>query len=268
MASLPHLANMNTAIQSYLDDLLWETGAAEADTAEAGLAGTGAAGIDAAEAQERAEAEAWAQDQAHTETEAKAERQAEQARADARADAGAQAEARSQVQAAPLTDSRAEEAPEAAEQPAVAATPTWAEGRFQAMFFDVAGMQLVVALTELHSVLPCSAISIGRIPGQPHWQLGVFRHRDHHVRVLDTSGLLGRYTGSGPTHVLLVADGDWALACHGIGDVLSLTAAGIRWRAPNPNPYQGAGPWLAGTVVDNLCTIIDPLNLVQSLQNA
>ena len=52
--------------------------------------------------------------------------------------------------------------------------------------------------------------------------------------------------------MLVVGDGAWGLACHGIGEVLKLGGQDVKWRTA-----KGKRPWLAGTVLGHLCALVD-----------
>ena len=142
------------------------------------------------------------------------------------------------------------EAPAAAGQP-----PAWAGEGFEALLFDVGGLRLAVPLVRLHAVLPWSDRVTG-VPGQPAWSMGLTRHRGRSIRVLDTAVLVasGRAAPAAPrpSHLLVVGDGGWGLACDGIGDVVRLRPEEVRWRG-----LQGRRPWLAGTLMHRLCALLD-----------
>lgn len=129
----------------------------------------------------------------------------------------------------------------------------------QALFFSVGGLRLAVPLTELHSVVPWAEVEITAMPGQPEWQRGLMRYRERNVRVVDTVTLVlppqrraSDEARAAPQHVLVVGDGRWGLACHGIGDIVRLGADEVKWRR-----REGARPWLAGTVIGHLSALID-----------
>jgi purine-binding chemotaxis protein CheW len=54
------------------------------------------------------------------------------------------------------------------------------------------------------------------------------------------------------SHILLVDDFNWGLACDEIGDVIWLSADDVKWRQ---NKRQR--PWLAGTAIQQMCALID-----------
>ncbi|MCP1675581.1 purine-binding chemotaxis protein CheW [Natronocella acetinitrilica] len=169
----------------------------------------------------------------------------------------------------PLEETVAAEQPPAA-APDEALVPSWGQGLFQALFFNVGELRLAVALTELHSVVPVEDVDITPMPGQPEWQIGLMRYRDRNVRVIDTATMVlppNRRPPLGgeaaPTQILVVGDGAWGLACHGIGDVVKLDSDEVRWRS-----RQGKRPWLAGTVIGHLSALVEPAAFTRMLQDS
>jgi purine-binding chemotaxis protein CheW len=53
-------------------------------------------------------------------------------------------------------------------------------------------------------------------------------------------------------NILIMDEGEWGLACDGIGEVITLVEGDVRWRTT-----QGKRPWLAGTVTGHLCALLD-----------
>ncbi len=135
--------------------------------------------------------------------------------------------------------------------------PEWADQPFQALFFKVRGMTLAIPLVALDSIAEWSS-ELTTLPGQSDWNLGVLLHRERRVVVVDTAQLIApeRLTAAGEerqgSHILMVGNSKWGLACDSIQDPQILDKESVRWR-------KGAGlqPWMAGTVVDQLCILLD-----------
>jgi len=144
--------------------------------------------------------------------------------------------------------------------------PEWANTPFQTLFFVVRGMTLGIPLVELNSIAE-SNYELTSLPGQPDWHLGVAVHREQRIVVVDTAQLIAperlapasevRKQGS---HILVVGDGQWGLACDSIKSPQLLERDSVRWR-------RGAGwqPWMAGTVIDQLCILLDIDALLEML---
>jgi len=140
----------------------------------------------------------------------------------------------------------------------VGGLPAWAVGGFQALIFLVGNLRLSVPLVKLHSVIPWSD-KVTSTPNKTDWCCGLLRYRDRNVTIVDTAKLVlppGKRDAAGadaqPNHILIVGDGQWGLACHAIGEVLALEPAQVKWRSD-----RGHRRWLAGTVVEHLCALLD-----------
>ncbi|MBU1192857.1 MAG: chemotaxis protein CheW [Gammaproteobacteria bacterium] len=146
-------------------------------------------------------------------------------------------------------------------QPAPAAYPEWAQGQFQCLMFQVAGLTLALPLAKLYGVLPWDAELVTELPNHQPWFLGLRTHLDHKVKLIDvanvvlpadrraslpaaTSGRLGK--------VILIDEGRWGLACDDVAEVITLSNGDVKWRS-----QSGTRPWLAGTVIQQMCVLID-----------
>jgi purine-binding chemotaxis protein CheW len=107
------------------------------------------------------------------------------------------------------------------------------------------------------------------MPNQPAWCFGLLRYRERNVRVVDTGTMVippdreELLPTDPPKHLLIVGDGRWALACSAIGKVVRLTAEDVRWRTDTRSR-----PWLAGTVLNHLCALVDTEAFARMLADA
>lgn len=144
--------------------------------------------------------------------------------------------------------------------------PAWAQQRFECLLFEVAGLTLAVPLAELGGVLRMDA-DLSPLFGQPDWFLGLLRAKtEGTVRVIDTARwvLAERYdieAAAGTRFVILMEDSGWGLACHRVADAITLEPEAVKWRS-----HRGRRPWLAGTVIEHMCAILDVPALVELLQ--
>jgi purine-binding chemotaxis protein CheW len=155
------------------------------------------------------------------------------------ADTGAEIRATEAVQAAPII-------------------PDWAQEPFQCLLFKVRGMTLAVPLVALNSIAEWNQ-DLKEIPGQPDWYMGIILHREDRVVVVDTAQLImpdrlgkasaDRQPGS---HILIIGDGRWGLACDSLQRPVTLNRESVRWRTG-----EGVRPWMAGTVIDKLSVLLD-----------
>lgn len=138
--------------------------------------------------------------------------------------------------------------------------PEWAEQEFQCLLFNVAGIMLAVPLVKLNGVIPWKD-EITPMPGHSDAFLGLLRHLDINVKVMDAAQIilpaaqkasLGKDPSERIEKIILMDEGRWGLACDEVGEVVTLNKNDVRWRTP-----QGKRPWLAGTVSERLCAILD-----------
>jgi purine-binding chemotaxis protein CheW len=142
--------------------------------------------------------------------------------------------------------------------------PEWSQQEFQALFFVVGKMTLAVPLTELLRTIEFNR-KVSKIPEQPSWFLGLMDELDSRIGVLDTGQLLfGKVYGlerdlqkKPYQSILITTDGRWGLACDSVLSIGKLTPEKVRWRT-----LRKKRPWLIGTVIDELITVIDVSTLV------
>jgi purine-binding chemotaxis protein CheW len=132
----------------------------------------------------------------------------------------------------------------------------------QCLMFDVAGTRLSIPLIEMGSVLPWVE-KMTKLPSAEKWSLGVLLHRGRNIRVVDTAGLLNIRKSADPVapkHILVFGDGDWALSCDRLGEVVKLDANDIQWNGPRNNGLS------MGTIKESLAQLLDPKKIMQYLQ--
>ena len=159
--------------------------------------------------------------------------------------------------AAPLAV--AEPAPLAVEPPTQAppaAPPSWREQPFEALLFDVGGLTLAGPLIALGTIHPLDG-PITPLFGQPDWFLGLLPGPTGSLKVLDTARWImpERYQPSlrdDLRFVISVQGHEWGMAVHGVSESIRLDPAQVKWRSG-----QGKRPWLAGTVIDQMCALLD-----------
>lgn len=163
------------------------------------------------------------------------------------------------------------EAVAAAAQPEVE-HPGWSEGGFESLLFKVAGfLTLSVPLARLNGIVAWPG-KLTAVPGHAEWFLGLLPNRGRQVKIIDIAKFVipanhkARGTlESGPRHfkhIILIDDGQFGLACEELGTVLKLTQAQVRWRSD-----RSTRPWLAGTVIEQMCALIDIDHFVVMLKD-
>jgi len=138
--------------------------------------------------------------------------------------------------------------------------PEWAESPFQCLLFNVGGLSLAVPLVRLNGVIPWSE-NVVETPNQTDWYLGVLMNHGNKVQVIDTAVMvlppehrIGMPDDPAErfSHILLVDDQRWGLACDSIGDVVWLKNTDVKWRSDKTKR-----PWLLGTAIDHMCAVMD-----------
>lgn len=139
---------------------------------------------------------------------------------------------------------------------------------FQALFLRVGKLNLAVPLVKLNGILKSADVRITRLPGQAPWHLGLIREHGITTHLVDSARLLlpqeylGAAAGEGEYPYFILIDGKcWALGCHSLADVTVLKPAEVKWRHA-----RTVRPWLAGTVIEKTCAILDIDGLIRTLR--
>lgn len=152
--------------------------------------------------------------------------------------------------------------PEPVQESAVGdGVPEWATQKFQCLLFHVGPLKLAVPLVKLTRIQPWGE-HITATPGRPDWFLGLLAQDGAKTGVIDTARLVfprdrrsqaaEQERESTPGHILLVEGGRWGLTCDSLGEVVELNPEAVRWRT-----QRTARRWLAGTVLDQMCALLD-----------
>ena len=147
--------------------------------------------------------------------------------------------------------------------PASDGRPAWAEEPFECLLFDVAGLTLAVPLVCLGSIYPLAGHDLTPLFGQPEWFLGILPSQSGNLKVLDTARWImpDRYRDDfrqGLQYVISVQGYEWGLAVHQVSRSLRLDPKEIKWRT-----QRGQRPWLAGTVIEHMCALLDVSELAE-----
>ena len=130
----------------------------------------------------------------------------------------------------------------------------------QCLMFGVAGVDFSMPLIDMGSVIPGQQ-TLTRLPGGPAWFLGLLKHRERNIRVVDSASLL-RLERQHPVdgqHILVFGESNWAMTCDQLGQVVRLAEDDIQWK-----PATGKSLSL-GTIRSSLALLLDPVKLVAYL---
>ncbi len=146
--------------------------------------------------------------------------------------------------------------------------PDWAASPFQILLFKVAGLGLAVPLIELNGILEWTD-EVTPLPGHAEFYLGLLHHRERSVPVVDPARLVlpadrqAALVGDPRervSRIVLIDEGRWGLACDEVSEVVTVRPDQVRWRSSRTRRR-----WLAGTVVDHMCALLDTRAFAQLL---
>jgi purine-binding chemotaxis protein CheW len=134
--------------------------------------------------------------------------------------------------------------------------PVWASGRFECLLFTVAGLKLAVPLVALGSIHPVQE-SFTTLVGRANWFMGLMSVPERRLRVVDTGlwVMPEKYRESfreNYKYVIRLGRSNWGIACDQVTQAITLRADEVRWRT-----QRSKRPWLAGTVVEYMCALMD-----------
>ncbi|WP_420935306.1 chemotaxis protein CheW [Alteromonas sp. A081] len=137
--------------------------------------------------------------------------------------------------------------------------------RFQALFFEVAGLTLAVPLTTLGGIHQIDKIA--PLFGKPDWFMGVMLHRESKLSVVDSAKWVmpEKYTEElaeslNYRYMIMLGESEWGLASEKLVNTVNLTKDDVKWRGST-----GKRPWLAGMVKEKMCALIDVEELISML---
>lgn len=134
--------------------------------------------------------------------------------------------------------------------------PEWAQDRFDALLFDVAGLTLAVPLIALGQIYPLTD-DLTPLFGQADWFMGLMPTPKGKIRTINTALFVmpERYDATfveSAKYVVSIDGVPWGLAVDSINQPISLDPNDVRWRSERTKR-----PWLAGTVKSAMCALID-----------
>lgn len=146
--------------------------------------------------------------------------------------------------------------------------PDWAQGAFQCLSFQVAGVTLAAPLEKLNGIVELEE-EVAELPGYAPWVIGLLPNRGQNVQVVDVAqiimpddaGLVAVPTAERMKYIILLDEGRFGLAADSISQVLTLKADDVRWRGEHSKR-----PWLAGTVIEQMCALLEVDLLCEQLE--
>lgn len=142
-------------------------------------------------------------------------------------------------------------------EPAPLVVKEYRQGRFQALFFEVAGLKVAVPLKELGGIHQLAKTS--SLIGKPDWFKGVMLYRQQKINVVDTARWVmpEKYDETlqqklNYQYVIMLGNSDWGLCCESLVNTFVLEQDDVKWREA-----EGKRPWMAGLIKKHMCVLID-----------
>lgn len=139
--------------------------------------------------------------------------------------------------------------------------------RFQALFFEVAGLTLAVPLIELGGIHEITKIA--PIIGKPDWFMGVMLRNEDKFNVVDSARWVmpEKYNDEMAENLnyrflINLGKTPWGLTCEKLVNTVELNKSDVKWRNAS-----GKRPWLAGMVKERMCALINVAELVEMLKS-
>ncbi len=134
---------------------------------------------------------------------------------------------------------------------------SYRQGKFQALFFEVAGLKVALPLKELGGIHQMGTLNT--LPGKPDWYKGVMLYREQKINVVNTAMWVmpEKYDQSlaeklNYQYVIMLGKSSWGLACETLVNTVSLEQDDVKWRSS-----EGKRPWLAGLIKQHMCALLD-----------
>ncbi|MDX1693545.1 MAG: chemotaxis protein CheW [Ketobacteraceae bacterium] len=145
--------------------------------------------------------------------------------------------------------------------------PDWAQGRFECLLFEVSGLKLAVPLVTLGAVHQIDR-KFNELPGQYDWFIGILQTNLGNIKVIDTALCVmpERYDPASRAeleYVITLHGFSWGISCHKLLRSITLEPEDVKWRS-----QRGKRPWMAGTVVEQMCALIDPAGFHEVIRAA
>lgn len=136
-------------------------------------------------------------------------------------------------------------------------TKDYRQGRFQALFFDVAGLKVAVPLKELGGIHQMGKVN--SLIGKPNWFNGVMLYREQKINIVDTAlwVMPEKYDELfqqklNYQYVIMLGDSNWGLSCETLVNTYMLEQDDVKWREA-----EGKRPWMAGLIKKHMCVLLD-----------
>ena len=134
--------------------------------------------------------------------------------------------------------------------------PCWAQSHFDILLVNVQGLTLAVPLAALGQIYPIDE-QLTPLFGQSEWFMGLQKTPVSTLKAVNTAQYVmpERYQPEQKkdlNYIVEINGLGWALAVDGVEQPINIDPDNIRWR-----PKRDTRPWMAGTVKDHMCVLVD-----------
>lgn len=145
--------------------------------------------------------------------------------------------------------------------------PQWAQSRFDVLLFKVSGLTLAVPLISLGQIQPITD-ELTPLFGQADWFMGYQPTPQGKIRTVNTAKFVmpERYDENfvkNAKYVVSINGVPWGLAVDSVNQPISLKPDEVKWRSD-----RSKRPWLAGTIKEHMCALLDIPMIGQMLMDA
>jgi purine-binding chemotaxis protein CheW len=142
--------------------------------------------------------------------------------------------------------------------------PIWAQAGFDVLLFKVSGLTLAVPLICLGKIRPITG-ELTPLFGQADWFMGFQLTSAGKISTVNTAKFVmpERYDErflKTAKYVVSIDGVPWGLAVDSINQPISLVPEDVKWRTD-----RSKRPWLAGTVKEHMCALLDIPQIAQLL---
>lgn len=145
--------------------------------------------------------------------------------------------------------------------------PQWAQARFDVLLFKVSGLTLAVPLITLGKIQPITE-ALTPLFGQADWFMGLLPTLSGKIRTVNTAKFVmpERYDENfvkNAKYVVSINGVPWGLAVDSVNQPIRLEPDAVNWRT-----NRSKRPWLAGTIKEHMCALLDIPMIGQMLMDA
>ena len=143
--------------------------------------------------------------------------------------------------------------------------PAWAENSFDVLLVEVNGVKLALPLEALDGIYPLEN-DLTPLFGQAKWFMGLQKTITGNISIINTAQFVmpERYHKEHTSEIkysVAINGSGWGLAVDKIHQPVPVNPDDIRWRV-----RRAERPWMAGTVKDHMCALLDIPYLDHSLK--